>query len=138
MKYFGFVIILACIMVACSNQESEKSTQTENQQDETIQHTTAVSLRNVDVKVENGNAVINGEVQASNTNVYYILEYNNQTTIEEQEVELENMDEKWQDFSIKMKLPEDSTSRDEPPIITFYGKNDQGDKVNANYIPVDM
>ncbi|GAA0447522.1 MAG: hypothetical protein ACQEWU_17295 [Bacillota bacterium] len=138
MKYFSVILILLFLMGCGDQAETGDDSSNHSSMNKETTANTAVSFRNIDIKVEDGKAIMEGEVNARNTEVFYILEHQNQEIISEKQANTKQQSVAWMDFTLEVSLPEEVMTGKEPPILILYGKNEQDERINANYFPVDI
>lgn len=129
------LFMMLAVLTACGSS-AEENEDAENNGQQQSEETVSVIFRHIDLKVEDHEYVLTGEVQ-SMTEVYYTIEQEGEVLQEEERLELEDSTE-WTSFEISGELPESVDQSKEPPVIVLYGKNEQGEQINPNYIPIDL
>jgi len=138
MRFLVTAMIIAIILTGCGNGDSENSEPTEQKQEQTTETNIAVSFRNIDLTVEDYKYQLTGQAQITDNVFYYTVEQGKNLLKEETEIKLDEAVHGWSDFEIIGELPETVDGHSEPPIISLYGKDENGGKVNPNYIPIDI
>lgn len=134
-----FIFILtAILLIGCSGEEAkEESTRKEDATGREPQ-TSAINFRNVDMEVTDGIVMLQGEVMATDTNVYYRLDHEGKPLSKEAKVSLKENASKWKAFTLKVDLPKQTQTAKEPPVLALYGKKDKEEPIDTNYFPVDV
>ncbi|WP_100011444.1 hypothetical protein [Lentibacillus sediminis] len=132
MRYI--IIALALLMLAGCDSGEDTASETEEGQEEEA----SLQLRNIEVTVENGHALLTAQANGDAEEIYYTLEQGEEVLIEETSLSLGEGHYGWSDVELELKLPENAGDSGEAPVITVYGKNEAGEQVNPNYIPVEM
>lgn len=134
--YILFIVFIVSILGACggdSDQPEADGIETNQQAEENAE----VALNNIDVQTEGLSYDVTGDVQAKENVIYYVLEHEGDVIEEETEINIEET-EGWGNFEISGELPEAVTDSEEPPTLILYGKNEEGEQVNSNFIPIDL
>lgn len=97
-----------------------------------------IDLRNLDVEAEGLEVTATGEASAVSNEFYYRVEEEGEIIIEETHMSLEETQNDWNEFEVTFDLTDKYSHKEAPPIIVLYGKNEEGEMVNPNYIPVDL
>lgn len=133
MRYIisGLVLLM---LVGCGSGEDSASETEEGQEEEEA----SLQLRNIEVTVEDGQVQLTAQASAEDGEIYYTLEQGEKVLIEETSLTLGEGHYGWSDLDLELELPENAGESGEAPIIKVYGKNEVGEQVNPNYIPVEM
>ncbi|MFD1335678.1 hypothetical protein ACFQ4N_08975 [Oceanobacillus iheyensis] len=136
MKKIGIVMLILLFMAACGNRDEDviEPVKTERELD---QRATSVQFREIDVNLESEQFHIIGEVSSSGGLFYYHVELDGEIIQEETFEEVENSNSEWNRFQIVETLPNDVLEGNSPPVMVLYGKNESGEPINENYIPID-
>ncbi|GAB3060272.1 lipoprotein [Virgibacillus ainsalahensis] len=135
MKYIIIVLTAAVVLAGCNSQgETDNGADTANEAEESP----SVSLRNIEVVVENDQIQVTAEANAAENEIYYTLEQGETLLVEEEIINLDGGHYGWSDFQLEVELPEEVEKTEDAPIIKMYGKDDNGELINPNYIPVDL
>jgi len=94
-------------------------------------------LNSVEVQTEGPAYEVTGEARAADNVFYYVVEHEENVIEEETEIHLEET-VGWGTFEISGELPDSVTESEEPPTLTLYGKNEEGEEINSNFIPIDL
>lgn len=132
MKRIWTIAAAALILAGCGSEEAAD--------DKGFEESGSVSLQNLDMQVDGLSFVMEGQARATESELFYEVTLAGETITEEQPVQLngESNPAGWTEFSIEGEIPGEAAEREEPPIIVLYGKNTAGERVNGNYIPVDI
>lgn len=139
MKRWYVIIAAAVLLAGCGNREEviepagpEESTETENQTTDTVM------FQELDITAEGEQFHIIGQVKTSANVFFYRIEQGGEIIQEEESVELEEADpESFQNFEIMETFSDDILEQEDPPIVIMYGKNEDNNEINANYVPID-
>lgn len=136
MKYWYIIIVLFIMLTACGNRDEEVIEPVDPEQQE-IQTTESVMFQEMDITTDGEQIHIIGQVKTSGNVFFYRIEQDNEVIQEEKKVELEAETEAFQRFEIMTSLSSDILEQAEPPFIVMYGKDEDGEEVNPNYVPID-
>jgi|GEM_PF-2233706 len=140
MKYL-ILIASAFLLIGCSN-DGGKQTETpevgETKEMTETKDQVAASFRNVDIKIENEQALIEGEAKSTNDTFYYQIKQGDSVLAEETEVRLDETNLGWGKFDMELDLTDDMAEHEESPIVMLYVKGKDDTMVNPNYFPIDM
>jgi len=136
MKYI-ILIMMSILLSACGNADPDVE-DTENENTSGQEETGSVVLQDVEVETEDLLVSVTGEAIADKGEFYYRVEEEGDVIVEETHVSLEDPDDNWEEFDITLDLTDKYSGNEEPPVIVLYGKNDEGEMVNPNYIPIDV
>ncbi|WP_412975002.1 hypothetical protein [Ornithinibacillus sp. 179-J 7C1 HS] len=125
-----FIIVGLLLLAACGNEKGEPKEQVSE-----VDTDVFANFRNVDIQVERNQAIITGEVNASNNEFYYKAEQGVKSVKKEERV---SVDGQWGAFELVVGITEEITSSDEVVIVTMYTKTEDGKIINPNYIPLDL
>ncbi|WP_404458756.1 hypothetical protein [Oceanobacillus kapialis] len=134
------IVMVIILLAGCSNTQ-ENNERTEESANEHEQETdVSVSIQNLDVQVNDKamEAIITGEASLSGSDLYYTLEQGDRELAIEESVELEANAHGLSSFEISVEIPEETSSGEQPPVVKLYGKNNSGEEINPNYIPIDV
>ncbi|WP_156288843.1 hypothetical protein [Oceanobacillus salinisoli] len=129
MKYI-ILLLMSMILVGCNNEEAANG-----ESNETEETSASIEIRNVDVQVEELQVILMAEAKTSSNEIFYRLEQGEELLQEERQMSF-NGEKEWNAFELEVTLPEEVSAEENPPIIVIYGKNENGDMINPNYIPV--
>ncbi|CDO02688.1 hypothetical protein BN988_01163 [Oceanobacillus picturae] len=133
----SIIIALALLLVGCSNEQPTNESAENNDGGQGAD--ASVSIRNVEVEVDDAlQATITGEAALAGSDLYYQLEQGDVVLISEAKVELDSNPHGLSPFELLLQVPEDAVSGDQAPIVKFYGKDQSGEEVNQNYVPIDL
>ncbi|WP_163972018.1 putative periplasmic lipoprotein [Oceanobacillus halotolerans] len=142
MKKYLLLLMSVIFLMACSDEGAEKEQQDDSSQEteedvtESSDDGTTAIFQNIDIRIVNKQKVsVTAEAKATNDVIYYKVEHDGKDIIEETEVTLE---EEWQEFNISITLPDDVVETEVVPVLMLYGKNEAGEMVNPNYVPIDF
>ncbi|MBS3680481.1 hypothetical protein KGF86_09665 [Ornithinibacillus massiliensis] len=130
MKKAFMIISTVFILSSCGNQPDKAS----DPITETT-HEVYANFQNVDIQIENNQAIITGNVNASNDEFYFQVEQEDHILKEEEKV---TVDGEWSDFSFRIEIIDEMKEQDEVVIVKMYTKGEDGKIVNPNYIPLDL
>ncbi|MEN2466781.1 hypothetical protein [Ornithinibacillus sp. JPR2-1] len=130
MKKAFMIISTVFILSACGNQSDKAS----DPITETT-HDVYANFQNVDIQIENNQAIITGNVNASNDEFYFQVEQEDHILKEEEKV---TVDGEWSDFSFRIDITDEMKELDEVVIVKMYTKGEDGKIINPNYIPLDL
>ncbi|MFD2042710.1 hypothetical protein ACFSTA_00140 [Ornithinibacillus salinisoli] len=131
MKKF-ILILIAVTLFGCSEKADP------DQAGNTSEDQARVKFQQMDVTVEDNVATLKGEANTVNQEFYYSVHIGESQIGEEEKVTLENGANDWRDFTIQVELTDDMIKDEEIPVLHLYGKRENGEKVNPNYIPIDL
>lgn len=143
MKYLMILLVTLLVLVGCGNKgkddahtmpkDSEKP-KIEEQDESTTQE--LAEFKEIDVKIENDEVKMTGKANVSNDNLYYSVQQEDKEVYKEKKVVLDGSST-WVSFSVNISIKEvpDQTG---VIVIELYGKDKQGERINPNYIPVDL
>ncbi|MFC2949944.1 hypothetical protein [Virgibacillus sediminis] len=132
MRYILIILAAAAVLAGCSGTVDDKENETAEQGN------TAVSLRNIDVITTGNEIQLTAEASTAQEELFYKLEQGEETLIEESSFTPGEGEGEWRKFQLNIGMPDELDSSGKAPIITIYAKDEQGEPVNPNYIPVDM
>ncbi|MFD2761744.1 hypothetical protein [Lentibacillus juripiscarius] len=141
MRKWAFIAFAAIVLTACSNADEsveEKETDNAQNQNEQAEDTTTVTFRKMDVTVEEDTIQLSGEAQTDANNIYFTFKQGDNVLVDDNQIELEKNEQGWASFSIGLELNEKIKNTEEVPIVILYGKNDSGEKMDKNHVPVDL
>src|SRR5699024_12732220 len=98
---------------------------------------TAASFRGIDASVKGGVIHLSGQAKVTDDEFFYMVQYGDQSIVEESKVTLDETDDGWGEFHIEESTKDVETKDDEEPIAILYAKNAEGKKVNPNHIPIN-
>lgn len=131
MRFNILFLLLLFILAACGGETpTEESIEPEEERP-------AVNFRNLDMEVEDIIFMLTGEVQTTEQTLFYIVMQGEETLLGEQAVEISSDDE-WVSFEIADELSDEAREGEDSPILTLYGKSNDGQQINPNYIPIDI
>lgn len=131
-KILILLIGLGLLLAGCGNTEDGETEQSGG--DHTDQQ---LQLRNIDVKVEELDVQLDAEVNTLSDKIFYRVEQGDTVLQEESSIELTE-DKEWKAFKIETTLAENVKEKEDAPIIVIYGKSENEEEINPNYIPVDI
>ncbi len=140
MKYL-ILIASAFLLIGCSNDGGKQTETPETGETKEMTETkdqVAASFRNVDIKIENEQALIEGEAKSTNDTFYYQIKQGDSVLAEETEVRLDETNLGWGKFDMELDLTDDMAEHEESPIVMLYVKGKDDTMVNPNYFPIDM
>src|SRR5699024_4474543 len=140
MKYL-ILIASAFLLIGCSNASGKQTETPETEETKDMTETkdqVAASFRNVDIKVENEQALIEGEAKSTNDTFYYQIKKGDSVLVEETEVTLDETNLGWGKFDRELELTDDMAEKEKSPIVMLYVKGKEDTMVNPNYFPIDM
>ncbi|HLR41087.1 MAG TPA: hypothetical protein VK091_05380 [Virgibacillus sp.] len=140
MKYL-ILIASAFLLIGCSNASGKQTETPETEETKDMTETkdqVAASFRNVDIKVENEQALIEGEAKSTNDTFYYQIKQGDSVLVEETEVTLDETNLGWGKFDMELDLTDEMAEHEESPIVMLYVKGKDDTMVNPNYFPIDM
>ncbi|GGA73861.1 hypothetical protein [Ornithinibacillus halotolerans] len=128
------LIILLCsvifVLTACGNEQD-----TEKTNDKGISSPEAsLNIQDLDVKIVEDKAVLEGKAKASNNEFYYHVEKEDHILKEEESVQV---DGEWGTFEITIDITEDMKESEEVVFVKFFNR-DNDSIVNPNYVPLDI
>ncbi|MFC4024488.1 hypothetical protein ACFOUV_11845 [Oceanobacillus longus] len=133
MKYF-MILASVFMLVACGNEDNS-STKSDNVLTE---DGASVRFQNIDVKVDSYEFVLTGEASGIVNEFFYVIDQGEERLLDEKSIPLDASTGDWGAFEINETIPESAVVSEDPPIITLYGKDNNNEMVNPNYIPVDL
>ncbi|MFC3040639.1 hypothetical protein ACFOGI_10310 [Virgibacillus xinjiangensis] len=137
MKHILILFAAVAFLVGCSGGDETEGTENQAAEQES---SPAVSLRNIDVLTTGGEIQLTAEAKTTEDEIYYKMEQGETLLVEETGFSPEESEQEWGEFQLNIEMPEelDPSDEAEAPIITIFAKDQQGELVNPNYIPVDM
>lgn len=130
-KSYLLAILLIIFLAGCgSDPEPAEESDTEE--------TSSLLFRNLDLQQEENTFVLSGEVTSDEQVFYYRLEQGEEELQEEAVYELEAEAGTWESFEITGEIPASASEAEASPILTLYGKAEDGETIHPNYIPIDM
>ncbi|WP_339215905.1 hypothetical protein [Ornithinibacillus sp. FSL M8-0202] len=130
MKKAFMIISTVFILSACGNQPDKASDPITETTDDVY-----ANFQNVDIQIENNQAIISGNVNASNDEFYFQVEQEDHILKEEEKV---TVDGEWSDFSFRIDITDEMKELEEVVIVKMYTKGEDGKIINPNYIPLDL
>src|SRR5699024_520541 len=118
MKYL-ILIASAFLQIGCSNDSGKQTENHETAETKDMTETkdqVAVSLSNVDIKIENERALIESEAKSTNDTFYYQIKQGDSVLVEETEVTLDETNLGWGKFDMELDLTDDMAEHEESPI----------------------
>ena len=127
------IILTAALMLAACGTE-ENSTTDSNQE-----NTASVMFQNIDVKVDGDEFILSGEAITIGDEVFYVINQGEERLQEEKNIMIDSATAgDWKVFEINEAIPETAKDSEDPLIVMLYGKDENNEKINPNYIPVDL
>src|SRR5690625_5795377 len=115
MKYL-ILIASAFLLIGCSNDGGKQTETPETGETKEMTETkdqVAASFRNVDIKIENEQALIEGEAKSTNDTFYYQIKQGDSVLAEETEVRLDVTNLGWGKFDMELDLTDDMAEHEE-------------------------
>ncbi|HLR79375.1 MAG TPA: hypothetical protein VK119_02180 [Bacillota bacterium] len=140
MKKYMVIFLLATIVIGCTTEEEPSPNQTDESNLENHSETedqTAASFRGIDASVKGGVIHLSGQAKVTDDEFFYMVQYGDQSIVEESKVTLDETDDGWGEFHIEESIKDVERKDDEEPIAILYAKNAEGKKVNPNHIPIN-
>lgn len=137
MKKIIVLLAAAAILAACGDNENQTAEQSEEQSEETAD-SPATSFQQLDVTGEGSTIHITGQAKTEADRVYYRFEQGDDTLVEETPIELGKNAQEWSDFELDVQITEAIKESEEVPLVILYGKNENGENVNENHVPIDL
>src|SRR5690625_5332433 len=109
MKYL-ILIASAFLLIGCSNdggKQTENPETGETKEKTETKDQVAASFRNVNIKIENEQALIEGEAKSTNDTFYYQIKQGDSVLAEETEVRLDETNLGWGKFDMELDLTDD-------------------------------
>ncbi|WP_067730698.1 hypothetical protein [Oceanobacillus damuensis] len=134
-----YILVLAALLLvaACGNDENNDRNATDS--DNALTENSAVMFQNIDVKVEGTEFLLTGEASSATGEIFYVIDQGDDVLMGEKSISLEGAEPgEWAAFEINETLPVAVEGTEDPPIITLYGKDENNEMVNPNYIPIDL
>lgn len=135
-----FLLVFASvlfILAGCSSNEEQQSVSVDNEAEAEEEQVT-VNLRNIYISEENNHIKIEGEARATDDTFYYQVEQDDSLLIEETQISMDKTNLGWGEFEIDLEEEEKMRENEKPPFMVFYVKNEDGEKINVNYVPIDL
>src|SRR5699024_7420332 len=127
----ALIIILALLfLAACGNDKANNNGENDSNQE-------TISFRNIDIVLEGDDVLISGEMNSWDGNFYYHVLSGEKQIIEEEKVE-KNQIHFWANFEISLSKEELQSLTEDVPHIVLYGKDDSGEDIDPNYVPIDL
>lgn len=126
MKQMLLFLLLVVLLVGCSNTDGSNS-----------DSTNTIDIRNVDVQVEELTASLVADVKTSSDKIFYRVELGEEVLQNEERIQL-NGHAEWKPFELGVTLPEKVMKVKDAPIFVIYGKSENGEEINPNYIPIEI
>src|SRR5699024_12147481 len=98
------------LLIGSSNDSGKQTETPENEETKDMTETkdqVAASFRNVDIKVENEQALIEGEAKSTNDTFYYQIKQGDSVLVEETEVTLDETNLGWGKFDMELDLTDE-------------------------------
>ena len=140
MKYL-ILIASSFLLIGCSNDGGKQTETPETGKTKEMTETkdqVAASFRNVDIKIENEQAQIEGEAKTTNDTFYYQIKQGDSVLVEETEITMDETNLGWGKFDMELDLTDETDEHEESPIVMLYVKGKNDTLVNPNYFPIDM
>ncbi|MUK90145.1 hypothetical protein GMD78_17365 [Ornithinibacillus sp. L9] len=132
------LLIILVALVGCGNQKQEDNSENQHEDNGVVEQS-SVQFQNIDVTVENNIATMTGQAISSNGEFFYVVLIGEKEVSEETKVSIKDGIDSWSDFSIELELTEEMLEAEEDvPVFQLYGKRENGDRINPNYIPIDV
>ncbi|WP_152657285.1 hypothetical protein [Oceanobacillus sp. CFH 90083] len=136
MKRWYAIIAITALLAGCGNRDGEVIEPAVPGDNE--QTTSTVMFQEIDITVDGEQFHIIGQVRTDGDAFFYRMEQDGEIIQEEEIVELEeSAPEAFQHFEIMETFSENILEQEEPPIIIMYGKDEENNEINPNYVPVD-
>ncbi len=119
------------MLVACGNEENRVM-------DSNQENIASVKFQNMDLKVVGDEFVLSGEVSTADDEVFYVIEQGEERLQEEKSIKLDATTGDWIAFELNETIPETTENSESPLIVMLYGKDNNNEVVNPNYIPIDL
>lgn len=143
MKYF-MPLCMSIILIGCS-PSTDSAEQHRANEDESVKEETSaddeeksVSFQQLHFRMGIEDVTVTGSAAAPNDEIFYEVEQGDELIVEETKIPLEDKGEELDDFEVKFDLTEDMEKSDEALVTIFYAKNEQGEKINENFLPINM
>ncbi|WP_106498042.1 lipoprotein [Lentibacillus sp. Marseille-P4043] len=141
MKKYVFLFVATFLLAGCSGQDEQETKpepKADNEVTTTDEEAVSVQFNNIDITTPDGKILVKGNATASNDVFYFTLKYGEEVVVDETKVKLDTDESGWGTFELEIEQPKDAETKEEIPLFTFYVKNEAGEMVNPNYIPVDV
>ncbi|WP_249870136.1 hypothetical protein [Oceanobacillus saliphilus] len=140
MKYMMMIVVLLFMLAACGdNDRNNNSPAVDNNDNVGTENAASVMFQNIDVKVEGAEFLLTGEASTTTDQFFYVIDQGDDVLMEEKNIPLNEVAPGgWVKFEINEKLPVIIEGKEDTPIITLYGKDENNQMVNPNYIPIDI
>ncbi|GGB39764.1 hypothetical protein F3157_07195 [Virgibacillus dakarensis] len=139
MKKLLLLASIIFLLAGCSGQDNPGQKENQNQDKPVAdKEKVSVQLNNIDIKTPDGKIIVKGNANATNDEFFFTLKYGDTVVVEERKIELDTDKSGWGSFELAIDQPDDGKTAKQIPVFTFYSKNNEGEIVNPNYVPVDV
>ncbi|WP_042149051.1 lipoprotein [Paucisalibacillus sp. EB02] len=129
MKKIIIVIGLLLLLSACGNEKEKEASVSKTSPD------VYAKFQNIDIQIEQKQARIVGDANASGNEFYYQVEQGEKTLKTEEMVKVGS---EWGDFEIIVEITDEMEQADDIVIVHMYTKDEEGSIINPNYVPLDL
>ena len=144
MKYF-LPILMAVLLIGCSNtneindshEEVKEDEVAEDQESKEAEEDTA-RFHGMHFRLGIEDVSVTGKAKATNGEIFYVVEQGEEQLVEETKIPLEDDGDEWTDLEIKFPLTEEMENSEDSLVAIFYGKDDQGEQINPNILPINL
>src|SRR5690625_6723320 len=122
MKYL-ILSASAFLQIGCSNDSGKQTETPETAETKDMTETkdqVAVSFRNVDIKIENERALIEGEAKSTNDTFDYQIKQGESVLVEETEVTSDESNHGWGKCDMELDRSDDTAEHEESPTVMLY------------------
>jgi len=148
MRYLiPLLMVLMLTLVGCSNSdENQDKDDTENAESKTVENQEGgeeqtndfARFHNIDFLLGVDDVKITGQAEATNNEVFYEVTQGDETVIGETKIPLEHKDKDWTKFEFEFDLTKDMEESEDALVVVFYGKDEEDQIINSNYLPIDF
>src|SRR5699024_5534350 len=144
MKYF-LPILMAVILISCSNtneindnpEEVKEDVVADEQEDNEEEGDTA-QFHGMHFRLGIEDVKVTGKAKATNDEIFYVIEQGEEQIVEGTKITLEEEEDEWTDLEIKFPLTEEMENSEDALVAILYGKDDHGEQINPNILPINL
>lgn len=127
-------MLIVILMIAGCGGIDEKNNDNESEVEPDKE---SVVFRQIDVIVDSDQIKVSGEVKSWDGTFYYHILQGEEIVLDEDRFTSEHIGF-WTPFIIELEKEDINQLREEIPHIALYGKNEAGEQINPNYVPIDL
>ncbi|WP_173916971.1 BsuPI-related putative proteinase inhibitor [Halobacillus sp. Marseille-Q1614] len=94
-------------------------------------------FREMTMSGENGQYSVSGEANVNKGEFYYTIDDGHNIFVEDEPVKVDDPQAEWSPFSLEIELNPDKLPDSGALVMTIYEKDENGEPVNMNYVPLE-